>query len=205
MRARSGTVAGRSLIRSSLIGQPVQPTLPWARRGALGRRDPARSTAPPEPCYSRRVPRSRLNLEEFLPYRLSLASNVVSQVIAQSYEKLFALKMPEWRVITVLAERKELTQQEIVGLTQMDKVTVSRAAQVLERRALLRRVPNVEDARSLRLSLTPTGRDLYRRVVPAALALEAEVLEGLGPREVRALNGLLRRLEASATKILSRG
>ncbi|MBX3207825.1 MAG: winged helix-turn-helix transcriptional regulator [Labilithrix sp.] len=151
------------------------------------------------------VARSRLKLEEFLPYRLSLASNVVSQVIGQAYEKLFALKMPEWRVMCVLAESKELTQQEIVGLTQMDKVTVSRAAQVLERRELLRRVPNVEDARSLRLSLTPTGRDLYRRVVPAALTLEAEVLEGLGPREVRALNALLRRLEASASRILARG
>jgi len=151
------------------------------------------------------VARSRLKLEEFLPYRLSLASNVVSLAIAQSYEKLFALKMPEWRVITVLAESNELTQQEIVGLTQMDKVTVSRAAQVLERRELLRRVPSAEDARSLRLSLTATGRDLYRRVVPAALELEAEVREGMSDREVEALKGLLRRLEASATRLLARG
>lgn len=148
--------------------------------------------------------RSRLELDEFLPYRLSLASNVVSQVIAQAYEKLFALKMHEWRVITVLAEGGELTQQEIVKRTQMDKVTVSRAARVLERRALLRRVPNAADARSLRLSLTPTGRDLYRRVVPAALALEAEVLEGLGPREVASLKRVLRSLELSATRLLSR-
>ena len=146
----------------------------------------------------------RLDLDEFLPYRLSLASNVVSQVIAQAYEKLFALKMHEWRVITILAEGGELTQQEVVGRTQMDKVTVSRAAQVLERRKLVRRVPNLEDARSLRLSLTPTGRDLYRRVVPAALALEAEVLEGLSPREIESLKRVLRRLEASAARVLTR-
>jgi DNA-binding MarR family transcriptional regulator len=151
------------------------------------------------------VARSRLKLEEFLPYRLSLASNVVSQVIAQSYEKLFALKMHEWRVIAVLAEGGELTQQELVGRTQMDKVTVSRAAQVLERRELLRRLPNAEDARSLRLSLTPTGRDLYRRVVPAALELEAEVLEGLSSREIAALRAVLPRLEAAAARILARG
>ena len=146
----------------------------------------------------------RLDLDEFLPYRLSLASNVVSQVIAQAYEKLFALKMHEWRVITILAEGGELTQQEVVGRTQMDKVTVSRAAQVLERRKLVRRVPNLDDARSLRLSLTPTGRDLYRRVVPAALSLEAEVLEGLSPREIESLKRVLRRLEASAARVLTR-
>lgn len=139
-----------------------------------------------------------------MPYRLSLASNLVSQVIAQAYEKLFALKMHEWRVMVVLAEGGELTQQEIVGLTKMDKVTVSRAAQVLERRELLRRVPNLDDARSLKLSLTPVGRDLYRRVVPAALDLEAEVLEGLTAREIAALKRVLRRLEASASRVLAR-
>jgi DNA-binding MarR family transcriptional regulator len=149
--------------------------------------------------------RTRLKLDEFLPYRLSLASNVVSQVIAQSYEKLFALKMHEWRVIAVLAEGGELTQQELVRHTQMDKVTVSRAAQVLERRELLRRVKSSDDARSLRLSLTPTGKDLHRRVVPAALELEAKVLEGLSAREVAALKVVLRRLEGTATQLLDRG
>jgi len=150
------------------------------------------------------VPRSQLKLDEFLPYRLSLASNAVSQVIAQAYEEHFGLKMHEWRVITVLAEDGELTQQEIVGRTKMDKVTVSRASQELERRTLLRRVTNAEDARSLRLSLTADGRTLYERVVPAALELEAEVLKGLSAKEISELKTLLRRLEAAADRVLTR-
>ena len=147
------------------------------------------------------MPRSALQLDEFLPYRLSLASNAVSQVIAQAYEERFGLRQPEWRVLAVLAEDGQLTQQEVVGRTKMDKVTVSRAAHVLERRALVRRVTNAEDARSLRLSLTPEGRKLHARVVPAALELEAQVLEGLGLQEVGVLKDLLRRLEARATKV----
>ncbi|PTL84290.1 MarR family winged helix-turn-helix transcriptional regulator [Vitiosangium sp. GDMCC 1.1324] len=148
--------------------------------------------------------RSHLKLDEFLPYRLSLASNAVSQVIAQSYADLFGLKMHEWRVITVLAEDGELTQQDIVGRTKMDKVTVSRAAHVLERRKLLRRVTNTEDGRSLRLSLTADGQKLYARVVPAALELEAEVLKGLSAREISELKDVLRRLEEAATRVLAR-
>lgn len=150
------------------------------------------------------MPRSQLKLDEFLPYRLSLASNAVSQVIAQAYEARFGLKMHEWRVITVLAEDGELTQQEIVGRTKMDKVTVSRAAQVLERRSLLRRVTNAEDGRSLRLSLTDEGRDLYARVAPTAVELEAEVLKGLSAREITELKDVLRRLEAAADRVLTR-
>jgi DNA-binding MarR family transcriptional regulator len=150
------------------------------------------------------VARSQLKLEEFLPYRLSLASNAVSQVIARAYEEHFGLKVHEWRVITVLAENGELTQQEIVGRTKMDKVTVSRAAQVLERRRLLRRVTNTEDGRSLRLSLTAEGQKLYDRVVPTVLELEAEVLKGLGEREIAELKDVLRRLEAAAERVLNR-
>lgn len=157
------------------------------------------------PSYAafRPVPRSRLKLDEFLPYRLSLASNAVSQVIAQAYESRFGLKMHEWRVITVLAEDGELTQQEIVGRTKMDKVTVSRAAQVLAGRELLRRVTNAEDGRSLRLSLTEEGRELYTRVVPAAVELEAEVLKDLSPQEITELKDVLRRLEAAADRVLT--
>ncbi len=148
--------------------------------------------------------RSLLKLDEFLPYRLSLASNAVSQVIARAYEEHFGLKVHEWRVIAVLAEKDELTQQEIVGRTKMDKVTVSRAAQVLERRRLLRRVTNTEDGRSLRLSLTAEGQKLYDRVVPTVLELEAEVLKGLGAREIAELEDVLRRLEAAAERVLNR-
>lgn len=153
--------------------------------------------------YPGDVPRSTLKLDEFLPYRLSLASNAVSQVIASAYEERFGLKMHEWRVITVLAEEDALTQQDIVGRTKMDKVTVSRAAQVLERRSLLRRVANAEDGRSLRLSLTTEGKKLYARVIPTAIALEAEVLKDLSAREIEALKDVLRRLEAAADRVLA--
>ncbi|AKV03614.1 Transcriptional regulator, MarR family [Labilithrix luteola] len=148
--------------------------------------------------------RAKLDLEEFIPYRLSLASNAVSILIAQSYEKLFGIKMVEWRVMAVLAEGGELTQQDLVGLTKMDKVSVSRAAQQLEKRKLLRRVQDPKDARSLRLSLTSTGMTLYKQVVPAALDFETEVLEGLTAAEVKTLKGILRRLETTATHLLER-
>jgi DNA-binding MarR family transcriptional regulator len=150
------------------------------------------------------VTRPELELEDFLPYRLSLAANAVSQAIARAYEQPFRLKMHEWRVIAVVGEGGELTQQDIVGRTKMDKVTVSRAAQALERRRIVRRAPHAEDGRSLRLSLTAEGRRIYACVVPSTLELEAEVLAGLSEREVADLKAALRRLEAAAARVLAR-
>ena len=79
---------------------------------------------------------TRLRLDDFLPYQLSVTSNAVSSVIARTYESLFGLKIPEWRLIAVLAEEEGLTQQALVQRTEMDKMTVSRAAQGLAERGM---------------------------------------------------------------------
>jgi hypothetical protein len=50
----------------------------------------------------RQAPVPQLELETFLPYRLSVLSNTVSGKIARSYEKQFGLSIPEWRVMAVL-------------------------------------------------------------------------------------------------------
>jgi len=100
----------------------------------------------------------------------------------------------------VLADEGALTQQALCGRTLMDKVTVMRAAHGLLRRRLLRKLPNGEDGRSHRLVLSAAGRRLYDRIVPLALAYEAQLLEGFERREIARLDRLLRRVELVATK-----
>lgn len=139
-----------------------------------------------------------LRLNRFLPYRLSVTANLVSDVIAQAYQARFGLKVAEWRLVAVLAEASPLTQQEIGQRTRMDKVTVSRAAVALTERGLLERAENPSDGRSLLLRLSPAGEQLYRAVAPAALALENTLLAALTPDEVELLLEMLSRLEAAA-------
>ena len=108
----------------------------------------------------------RLALDDFIPYRLSITSNLVSDTIARTYESLFGLTIPEWRLIAVIAETGGITQQAIGAKTLMDKVTVSRAAIALVDRGLLARQANPEDRRSHLLELTEAGHDLYAAVAP---------------------------------------
>ena len=96
-------------------------------------------------------PVERLQLQEYLPYRLSVAANAVSRLIARAYENQFGLTIPQWRLMAVLGDEGALTQQELCGRTLMDKVTVMRAAQGLTRRRLVKRRPNDQDGRSHRL------------------------------------------------------
>ena len=139
-----------------------------------------------------------LKLDHFLPYRLSIASNRVSAAIASTYQALFGLKIPEWRLVAVIAEGAGATQQALGVATRMDKVTVSRAAATLVERGLVERRPNPGDQRSHLLVLTATGRALYEDVAPKALELEAEVFAGFTPTEIATFAAMLERIEASA-------
>ena len=141
---------------------------------------------------------ARLKLDKFLPYRLSVASNAVSERIAQSYRKRFGIKVPEWRLIAILAEEARLTPQELGRRTRMDKITVSRAASALQDRGLIAASRNPEDGRSHFLTLTDDGEDLYAEIAPLALALERQLLASLSNEERARLEGLLRRLQKAA-------
>jgi DNA-binding MarR family transcriptional regulator len=140
----------------------------------------------------------KLRLHDYLPYRLSVAANAVSQLIARAYESRFNLKIPQWRLIAVLADEGPLTQQALCARTIMDKVTVMRAAQALLQRRLIRRLPNVQDGRSHRLVMTAAGQRLYDQIVPMALEYQARLLSGMGRPDILRLEQMLRRLEQSA-------
>lgn len=142
-----------------------------------------------------------LKLDSYLPYRLSVASNAVSGLIARAYEDRFALTVPQWRLLCVLAEDGRLSQVQIVARTVMDKVTVSRAAQGLVKRRLVGRSQNKSDGRSHVLTLTPEGRGLHAEIAPLALAYEAALIAGLAPEEVLLLKRLLGRLQSAAGQL----
>ena len=139
-----------------------------------------------------------LRLDAYLPYRLSVASNAVSGLIARAYQDRFGLTVPQWRVICVLAEDGGLTQGQIVARTVMDKVTVSRAAQGLLKRHLVGRSDHHADGRSHVLALTREGGGLHAEISPLALAYEAALIAGLAPEEVALLKRLLHRLQSAA-------
>lgn len=145
--------------------------------------------------------RRDLRLDDYLPYRLSVTANAVSDLIARAYRTRFGLTIPQWRLIAVLAENGPLTQQALCAHTVMDKVAVSRAASGLTARGLIARTANEADGRSHRLELTADGRALYADVAPSALAYEARLLEGFSASEQRTAHDLLRRLEAAATAL----
>src|SRR4249919_1139864 len=135
-----------------------------------------------------------LELDRFLPYRLSVVSNPINKDIAQLYAARFALSVTEWRVLAVLGRYPDLSANEVAERTAMDKVAVSRAVTSLLASGRLKRQLHGDDRRRSVLKLSAKGYRVYDEVAPLALAYERRLLEGLRDDERAALDRLLTRM-----------
>ncbi|MEP6939866.1 MAG: MarR family winged helix-turn-helix transcriptional regulator [Rudaea sp.] len=135
-----------------------------------------------------------LELERFLPYRLSVLSNTVSQAIAELYERRFALSVNEWRAMAVLGRYEGVSAREVAERTAMDKVAVSRALSSLIDAGRVRRQIAAHDKRQSVLRLSAKGWKVYDEVAPLALEHERRLLAHLDSDEQRWLERILDKL-----------
>lgn len=148
-----------------------------------------------------RTPPVRIDLDRFLPYRLSVLTNVVSSVIASVYQQRFGLTIPEWRVIAVLSRYPGLSAAEVAVHTRMDAVAVSRAVSRLLRSGRIRRTMSKTDRRRSVLQVSPSGAAMYRQIAPLALRYEHDLLESLTPQERDLLDTVLDKLMVRAQSL----
>ncbi|MEM7703753.1 MAG: MarR family transcriptional regulator [Pseudomonadota bacterium] len=146
------------------------------------------------------TPHGAGQLAQFLPYQLSVASNAVSDLIAERYRERFGLRVLEWRVMAILGDTNAgagdegLTQRALTEAILTDKVAINRACKVLEGRGLIARVPNASDGRSHLMILTDEGRKIHSEVLPIALETERQLLAGFSAPEQAQLRAMLERL-----------
>lgn len=144
---------------------------------------------------------ARLELDRFLPYRLSVLTNRVSDAIARQYSERFDLSIPEWRVMAALGNTPGLSASEVAARTAMDKVQVSRAVANLVEMNRVARSADAEDGRVTRLSLSPRGEAIYREIVPLALELEARLMETLTADECASLDRIVQKLSRQIARL----
>jgi DNA-binding MarR family transcriptional regulator len=149
----------------------------------------------PPSTVRRQTEHDPLELERFLPYRLSILSNTISQAIAADYQQRYDLSMTEWRVMAVLARFDELSAREVAERTAMDKVAVSRALARLVEAGRVVRDTHGEDRRRSVLQLSEDGWAVHDSVAPLARSHERRLLQRLDADEQRQLLAILDKLQ----------
>ncbi len=142
-----------------------------------------------------------LELEKFLPYRLSVLAQIVSESLHGLYAQPFGLTVTQWRVMAALGRFAPLTASDVGQRIVMDKVAVSRAVAGLLKRGLVERSTDRRDRRRASLRLSARGRAMHARIVPLALGYEERLNQTLSPEERRTFDVLSDRLMARAQSL----
>lgn len=153
------------------------------------------AAAPPRRLKVRRANLGPIgNLEDFLPHKLSVIANRISQSIGRLFEAHFNIQIPEWRILMTLYAYGVLPFTEVVARTSMDKARVSRAQRRLADLGMIRTAGDPQDGRRVILSLTPSGARCCEEILPEAARREAWILAVLDDHEHRQLDLILNKL-----------
>lgn len=159
---------------------------------------PAASEAPKTAARRSHARRAKLGpvgkLEDFIPFKLAVVANRISQSIGRIFETRFNIQVPEWRVLMTLYAYGELPFHELVARTSMDKARVSRAQRRLVDLRMIVTEVDAKDGRKLRLAITEAGSRICTQILPAAAACEAWYLEALTDEEHQQFDIILDKL-----------
>ena len=125
-------------------------------------------------------------LEDEWIYKVSVLADHVARRVSEVVQRVSGLKLSQWRVIAAVADQPGRTASDVVDITPMDKVIVSRAVRSLVDGGLIRREASKSDGRLSHLHLTPEGEAAYRAIVAELRATGADGRATL-PEEQRAV------------------
>ena len=137
---------------------------------------------------------TKLLLQDYLPYRLAVLAKIVGSAFSKTYGAQFGISNPQWRVLFALGRKPNCSASYVVKHAALDKVQVSRAVAGLIKMGFVARQTDYTDRRNSVLNMTPSGQSIYNRILPEALAFEANFIGGLSSAETHQLDILLQKL-----------
>ena len=106
----------------------------------------------------------------------------------------FGLTSGEWKVLGALHRGGGRSPGRLAEIFELSSGAMTNRLDRLEEQKLIKRLPDPDDRRGVRVELTPAGRRRYKETVHAQAGKEALVAKTLGAREQDQLNALLRKL-----------
>lgn len=148
---------------------------------------------------------ANLKINEFLTFHLLRLASIAKSSVAREYLDPAGLSVPEWRLLATVANYSPLPFSDITAMTTMDKGQVSRTLRSAQGKGLIstelvsadRRGTGENSASSISrvvVSITPSGRALYQKVMPVAQRYQAGLLELMSVEERRVMLDVLQRV-----------
>lgn len=134
-----------------------------------------------------------IGLQQFPPY---LMNRIMGRYNASLRADLAAseLTIPKMRSLAILSVADGLTIGRLAVLAVVEQSTLSRALDQLEADGLIRRTPDAEDSRAIRIGITDEGRARFEQVWPTMRRNYERMFSGIAPEEEAAFVGTLQKI-----------
>jgi len=142
-------------------------------------------------------------IQDLLSYQLHRVANLLSRGAELRYRREFGVSLWEWRSIALLgAVRQPLSLNHLAHAAGIHKSQMSRVVSGLAKRGMVRRAPDPDDARGVRLTLTPAGRKTCEGLMRAAAERDAAFRGCLSAAEKRVFGQALAKLAGQAKALI---
>jgi DNA-binding MarR family transcriptional regulator len=154
----------------------------------------------------------KLDLARYTPALVTFLVNKISTGSTQIYSELFDISVTEWRIVSLLAVEHPIVAKRVSEVIGLDKATVSRSINRLEKEGYLCLCTDENDRRATFVELSEKGVNLHNQVIDIALDREQEMLKPLTKDEIEQFILILNKLnqniaamnEASSRKYLTK-
>ena len=106
----------------------------------------------------------------------------------------FDVTPEQWAVLSRLAEKDGLSQNNIAHITFKDNANITRIVDKLQRKGLLERKAHPSDRRTWLLYITPAGKGVIKQLQPLALKVLERATGQIPEEEVRKLNNQMQKI-----------
>ncbi len=135
-------------------------------------------------------------------HSLGRITQQISRALGKRFEQKSSdhgirIRPEQWSVISLLFHKGPMPQNGIGELLFMDKVSVSRTVERLEKRKLVVQDVPGNDKRMRIVELTPSGTEMYRQLCPLAEKTISEALQNMKENEKRQLFDSLEKIKAN--------
>jgi len=142
----------------------------------------------------------RPNLAQHLGFLFADISRLARKEFDRRVRDL-GLTRAQWLFLYYLARQPGCTQSELAELLQMEKISVSRQADRLEKAGWIRRRDHAADARAYHLELTPQAGRVITRLDDRANRLRSDYLQGIPAIRREALAADLAQIKANLLEL----
>ena len=107
----------------------------------------------------------------------------------------YSVSIAEHPFVMTIKFNDGLTQDQLSDMVGVDRALTTRAVQSLEKKGLVRKVPDAKDKRYNHVYATDLLHQLTDKIVPELLAFNDAAMEGISEKEIRQMIDTMQRLE----------